>query len=200
MLTSTYQEIRKDKIEFAIQQRFAAQIKQLYALGFTVEFYLCEAWFPFSALALSPMLVTLFAMGEIVRVGGMLRVMVFNPFLVHQDGYAYAKVMKIGINYMTLFDDGTILKTPTFNPGLLGDRENGYIVEVGIHNPALTFETAWRQHAWKIKRLMGDGRTPVTPLTIMDIMRYEAQIDRLSFGFQRGKLPITLPKQKSADL
>lgn len=200
MRLSTYQETHKDTIEHTIHTRFANQLRQLRSLGFTDTFYIRETWFPFSVLLLSPKMIGLVASGEIVRVGGVLQAMVFNPFLVYEEGYAYAEVLRQGINYITLFDDGLILKTPTFNSGHLSRRPDRYIVQVATHNPALTYETAWRQHVWRVKRLMGDGRLTIAPLNVTEIIHCESQIDRLSYGFQREIWQITNPKRESAEI
>ena len=199
MRLSEYQELHKDKIEFTIQERFADSMRQLYELGFTEEFYIREAWFPLSALVMSPLMLILYSTGEIVRVGGALRVMAFNPFIIHEEGFAYAEVMKIGVNYITLFDDGTILRTPTFHADQTSRREDRYIIQ-NANNPALTFHTAWRQHVWKVKKLMGYGQTTIAPLTVKDIMSYEAQIDRLALGFQRLTMRTDRAKWKSSNL
>src|SRR4051812_22415866 len=118
MKLSTYDEILTNTITDDVHARFTEELRRIRLMGFTEEYILCETAFPFSAIVMLPMLITMLMRGERVRVGGLLQAKLFNPFMIHEQGYAYASLTKLGVKYTTIFDDGMMLITTTFDNGI----------------------------------------------------------------------------------
>jgi hypothetical protein len=185
MKVSSYQEVLKDSVAFDVQSRFADEIGRLHTLGFDEEFYIQETAFPFSALILSPILIYAYLIGERIRVGGTLQLMFFNPCLIHNQGYAYSALTKLGVKYSTMFDDGTLLATASYDNGTQSNPDHQYIRQFSLQGG---LEGAWKKHVKSVGELSGNQRAAIKPIGMKDVIRMERRSDKIINVFGLEKL------------
>jgi hypothetical protein len=181
MPLTTYNEVHKDKIEYTIQERFAPEIHQLRKLGFNEEFYIQETGFPLSFLVLLPIWALEVFRGGLCRVDPFLRAIVFRPYMIHEDTYAYGSVSKcFGTAYATMFDDGTLLHTGTHRmSGDKGSPKKKYIYQCPHPgNIALT----WHSHVEKVRALADEGRNVIALVGMRDVVRISTHYDHIVGG------------------
>jgi hypothetical protein len=179
MKFTTYDEVVKDSVAFDVQDRYADELSRVRALGFNDEFYLRETSFPLSAFLFFPVLIYMHFLGERVRIGGYLQAITFNPYLIHEDSYVYATIMKLGVLYASMFDDGTVLTTTSYDNGTKSQPEYRFIRQFSS-TPYL--EDAWRKHIWTVDRLNGEGRSVIRPIGMKDVTRIAQRIDKITTG------------------
>jgi hypothetical protein len=196
MRFSKSEEVLKDKVEFEIQAIFAAEIAQLRDLHFTEEYYIRGVVFPFSAVLMFPVLIIMWVAGEKVQVRGWLQAVTYNPFLVHEDGYAYATVMKMGVKFVTMFDDGTMISTVTYEHGASESQAHQYLREECLTTDLVV---AWKQHERRVGELARHGRSVIAPLGMRHIDQMEERGDRISFGFAPPEWDEKLKNKKYLD-
>jgi len=172
-----YEEIHKDKVESLIQARFAPEIRAVRALGFNEEFYIRVVDFPLSAALAFPMLLYLQLRGAVLRVNGLLQSMYYNPYLIHEEGYAHALVSKrFGVRYATMFEDGTLLHSQVSRWIGVARAERHYIRQVPYHGD---LARTWQAHIRAVQRLTDEGREATSLIHMHDIVRLERYTDAL---------------------
>jgi hypothetical protein len=177
MKFTTYEEVLKDSVAVDIQARFADEIHKMAAIGFNEEFYLREMSFPFSALLFFPVLIHMHYKGERIQVGGLLQAITFNPYFIHEDSYAYGLVTKLGVLYGSMFDDGTLLTTTSYDIGVNNDPDYRFIRQFSSQGG---YEGAWKQHAKTVKELTTRDRNVITPIGMKDVTRMAQRYDQIA--------------------
>jgi len=185
MKFTTYDEVLKDSIALNVQGRFSDELQQLHALGFNEEFYLRETAFPFSALLLFPILVLMHFAGERVSVGGLLQVMSYSPHVIHENGYVCGVITKLGVRYMSMFDDGTLLSTTTYHSSSSSNPDKRFISQYFLSGG---IELAWKQHVQRVDTLTGEGRSVIVPIGMKDLTRMEKRYNQIILGFMPDDL------------
>lgn len=173
---STYEEIHKDKIEFTLRVRYAAEIQQLFLCGFGEEIFVREVSFPFSALVLLPIGVLHWFQRELLRVEFPLRLIWYNPVMLNQEFATYAYIQARGVKFTTGFEDGTMLVTTNYASGVLTYPQPNF-VRYGF--PNATLENTWIHHGWAIKRRLGEGHILNHSLRLAEIIELERRSERV---------------------
>jgi len=192
MKLNTYDQVLKDAVSSDVQSRFVEEIRRMRALGFNDEFYLRETVFPFSALLFFPILIYMHIVGERIRVGGLLQAMSFNPFLIHEQSYAYGTTLKLGVKFTSMFDDGTLLITTSFDNGVKSNPANRLVRQSSLVGG---IAGAWKKHTWYVGRLADQGLAVIAPLGMKDVIRMEQRSDSLSMGLIPDDLKEKLKNQ-----
>jgi hypothetical protein len=181
MRISKSEEVHKDKVEYEIQALYMNEIQQLRALNFTEEYYVKATIFPLSAVVFLPVIVIMWLYGEKLGIAGWLQAVTFNPFLIHEDGYAYVEVMKMGVKFVTMFDDATMLSTVTYRYGGAKNEKYRYSSEECV---TTNLAVAWQQHKRRVEALANEDRCVISPLNMADINHMQEHCDRVKFGFE----------------
>lgn len=181
----TYDEVLKDSVTVDLRDRFADEIRCLETLGFSDEFYLRETAFPFSAIILLPIVFLMYWKGERVAIGSRLQVMAYNPYLIHQDGYGCSLISKLGMRYMTMFDDGTLLATMNYDNGSSSNPNYRFVCQ---NIPNADAEGAWRKHVQSVDSLSSERRTAIAPIGMKDVMRMENRYNHIIVGLMPDDL------------
>jgi hypothetical protein len=182
----TYEEVLKDSVALNVQRRFGDEIQRLQALGFTEEFYLQETAFPFSALLLFPIVMLMHYKGERVSVGRLLQVISYSPYLTHEHGYAYSIVGKLGVRYVSMFDDGSLLATTTYDTS--SSNPDRQFISQYIAVSKFEYEKAWKQHVESVDSLSRKKRSVIMPIGMKDVMRMEKRYNQIIVGLMPDDL------------
>ena len=180
-----YIELHKDLVEADMQAHYRHEIRQVRALGFNEEFYVCEKRFPFSIILDLDVIQGLAAKGILWRRGNLYRLLVYSACLIHEDGYAYATVLKNRVKFVTMFDDKTIVQTCSYRGNFMrGSSPDGsYILQ--ICRSGSVAET-WAMHQSRVKALAEQGRTVMPVLSMQDASRIERRTDEIQiYGYAR---------------
>src|SRR5688500_10342024 len=103
------EEIQKQKVEYQIYERYKTEISELQKLGFEDLQFTREVSFPFSALLMFFAYFPMRMAGEIVRVEGPLRFVLFHPLLLHHEYDTYGQAFGMGVKLLTLLEDNGVL-------------------------------------------------------------------------------------------
>jgi hypothetical protein len=182
----TFDEVLKDSVTLDVQARFADEIQRLRALGFTEEFYIRETAFPFSALIFFPIVMLMHYKGERVSVGRLLQVISYSPYLTHEHGYAYSVVGKLGVRYVSMFDDGSLLATTTYDSSSSNPDRQFIFQYIAVGK--FEFEKAWKQHVESVDSLSSERRAVITPIGMKDVMRMEKRYNETIVGLMPDDL------------
>jgi len=173
MFTFEYIELHKTKVEQDIQLAYADEINQVRALGFAEEYYVCEKHGAFTRFLEIDVVWKLSKYGGIWRTGPWWSLLLYGAFLLHEDGYAYATVIKNRIKFVTMFEDETLLRTGSFsNQASIPERR--YIAQKGELNKV---DELWQMHQHKVQEIADRGVAAVSLVNIHDCVQIERYID-----------------------
>ena len=158
-----YQEIHKDKVEYQLQQQYDSELKILHALGFDELHHTREVVFPLSALLFCYMYPILKVKGEIVRIESPMRFVLFNPLVLNHDEATYAHVFGLGVKFMTLFTDDTILTSTNYRTVKVVKPKRKIYAYGGKHK---SVADAWTRHQTYLRELETDGHVPDYDLSL----------------------------------
>lgn len=187
MPLANYDEVHDNEMIAAMQVRFAKEMRQLRTLGFNEEFYIRETGSLLQGYSLSSfimlfiMLIYLardyFFRAAIFRAPHLLHISFYNPYLIHEDGYAYSVVGNGRIKYATIFDDGTLLHTITGESFKhVNVPEKRYLFQMPYPGD---IAQSWQAHTQKVESLVNEGRSVISPLRVSDVMRMEVRSDAI---------------------
>ena len=184
MQLPAYDEVHDDKIISEVQVRFAKETRQLRKLGFTEEFYIREtipSSISFMWLFLLAYVVhRYFFSASVFRVNPLLHISTFNPYVIHEDGYAYTVMGNGRIKYATIFDDGTLLHTITGEAFKHSNMpQHRYLFQMPHPGDAAQ---SWQAHVKKVGQLVNEGRSVISPLRISDVIQMEMRADQILSG------------------
>ena len=185
---STYEDLHDDAWTLLIQKNYKREISQLKLMKFDETYYIRETGRPFSIFPMLAFLAVhyLFGSGEplaLLRVGGLLSAIAYQPYLVHIDGYAYGVAGYNRIKFATLFDDGTLLHTTNHQRSTTHHPEYRFIAQFCLTDTGTngTFKDTWRMHIQRVERL-AKTRAVISPLRVSDIIRMEMRADSILTG------------------
>ena len=170
-----YIELHKDKVENDIQFEYSGEIQQVLSLGFQEEFYVCEKHPPFSIILEIDVVWKLSASGAVWRMGPMFSLLIYGVFAIHNDGHAYATVVKDRVKFVTMFEDGTIVHTSSFNRMIRGSvPEQKYIFQASDKGTILD---TWLLHQSLVEQIAGQGKAVISLVNMQDATNIEHRID-----------------------
>lgn len=158
-----YQEIHKDKLEYQLHQSYRDELADLAQVGFDDIHHTREVVFPFSALFFCYLYPILKLKGEILRIESPLRFVLFNPLVLNHEYATYAHVFGLGVKFMTLFTDDTMLTSTTYRTvKVVKPKRKLY----GYGGKNATIDVAWKKHMTYLRGLEAEGCIPDPDLSI----------------------------------
>jgi hypothetical protein len=151
----SYEEVHKDKIEYAIERYFATDIDELETLGFELETYYREILSPTLSLLGSPVLLLMRLAGSVIRVEFPLRASIYNPLVIDYKTGTYCDMMPGKyMRFMTPFTNGTLLITGN-GLGTSAIPAKGYLRE---NCPDIKLTPAlWEKHLERVAEYQAQG-------------------------------------------
>jgi hypothetical protein len=186
MLKFQYIELHKSKVEQDIQLAYAEEIRQVLALGFAEEYYVCEKHGPFTRFLEADVVWRLSKYGGVWRTGPWWSLLIYGAFMLHEEAYAYATVVKDRIKFVTMFEEGTIVHTSSFHRLIRGSvPERKYIFQLGELG---NVDKTWQMHQNKVREIANRGIAAVSLMNMHDSVVIETYIDEIQMHGERARL------------
>lgn len=97
------------------------------------------------------------------------------PFLIHEEGYAFATCLKRGITYTTLLEDGTALDTTSHLTLIYSNPQHRYTRQRCKTGRA----DAWQLHKTTVAQLVSENRSVVPVVSLQDALRIGKYVDEI---------------------
>lgn len=184
----TYEELHDATWTRLIPEKYAEELRQLKLMRFTEIYFIQETCAPFSIFPLLAQIIFNYVMGRgrgiaLMRVGESLRAVVYQPYVVNADGFAYGAVGYNRIKFATLFEDGTLLHTMNHHRSAKHNDQHRFIAQYCLTETGQngSFKDTWRMHIQRVERL-AKTRAALSPLRVSDMIRMEMRADTILSG------------------
>lgn len=153
-MATSYTPIYDASLQQRVRSRYQLEIAELETRGFRRWDYCLESLGPYSAIYKVAVLALAYVNKEVLVFPPPLQLAVATPILAHEDDPpTMAMCMGLGIKFYSLFADGTLLISPTFQSHAV-PREGSRIIKP---IPFSTIEGTWRSHRAQAAKIESHG-------------------------------------------
>jgi hypothetical protein len=141
-LKLNHARIENPKLQLKTRDRFEPQLIALESSGFEPLFYMAERFSWLSIFLVLPALTVLLMKlkGEVIFLEARSGFVIAQPVLVNREAVAYADLLRLGVRFHTVFQDGTTLTTTNFGTGFA----QGNITRLSYKNASIA--NTWANH------------------------------------------------------
>jgi Zn-dependent protease len=167
-LGEEYTEITDPVLQSRVRARHRSKIASLQALGFQDFAFRLEALPPYSAIWKFPIVLLMFSK-EVLVFPKPARLGVVNILLAHSSPNSIAEILGLGINFYSVFSNGTLLISSSYRSAL-SPGTNSRIIKNPHHE---TIEGAWLTHQQRAAELGEQGLTICNLSSFADYLKIE---------------------------